>query len=108
MFDNGAIAGSRPLCDQKWLPFSRQVGVTGRTVAPRLYMACGISGAPQHLAGMKGSQFIVAVNRDPDAAIFGVADCIVVEDLHHFLPLLVRKHRERSGHNEQGEERTWE
>jgi electron transfer flavoprotein alpha subunit len=95
MFDNGAIAGSRPLCDHKWLPFSRQVGVTGRTVAPRLYLACGISGAQQHLAGMKGSQFIVAVNRDPDAAIFAVADCIVVEDLNIFLPLLVRKHRER-------------
>lgn len=106
MFANAAIGASRPLCDQKWLPFSRQVGVTGKTVSPRLYLACGISGAQQHLAGVKGSRFIVAINRDPDAAIFSVADCIVIGDLHTFLPLLVRKYRERRTINDHQEQCT--
>ncbi len=94
MFANSAVAASRPLCDLKWLPHSRQVGTTGRTIAPRLYLACGISGAQQHLAGMKGAQFTVAINTDPDAAIFAHADCIIVEDAISFLRQLVRLHGE--------------
>lgn len=94
MFANAAVAGSRPLCDLKWLPHSRQVGTTGRTIAPRLYLACGISGAQQHLAGMKGAQFTVAINTDPDAAIFAHADCIIVEDAVTFLWQLMRLHEE--------------
>lgn len=98
LFPNAAVAASRPLCDRKWLPFSQQVGVTGKTIAPRLYMACGISGSQQHLAGIKGAQCIIAINRDPQAAIFSVADYIVVDDLHAFLPLLSAKQGERSNH----------
>lgn len=94
MFANAAVAASRPLCDLKWLPHSRQVGTTGMTIAPRLYLACGISGAQQHLAGMKGAQFTVAINTDPDAAIFAHADCIIVEDAVSFLRQLVRLHGE--------------
>ena len=85
---NAAVAASRPLCDLQWLPYSRQVGATGKTVFPRLYIACGISGAQQHVYGMKDSQWIVAVNTDPHAAIFSVAHLGVVEDLVSFLPLL--------------------
>ena len=94
LFPNSAIGASRIVCDQKWIPYPHQVGVTGRTVAPKLYMACGISGAQQHIAGMKGSQLIVAVNTDPRAAIFSISDYIIVEDLKTFLPLLIQKHKE--------------
>ena len=95
LFTNAAIGASRPLCDLKWLPLSRQVGVSGKTVAPRLYLACGISGSQQHLAGIKGANCIVAINSDPHAAIFSVADYIVIDDLHTFLPLLAAKYHER-------------
>jgi electron transfer flavoprotein alpha subunit len=94
IFPNSAIGASRIVCDRKWLPYGHQVGVTGKTVAPKLYLACGISGAQQHIVGMKGSQLIVAVNRDPHAAIFDIADYIIVEDLAKFLPALVQKHEE--------------
>lgn len=94
LFPNSAVGASRIVCDQKWLPYAHQVGVTGKTVSPRLYMACGISGAQQHIAGMKGSQLIVAVNTDPRAAIFSISDYIIVEDLKTFLPLLIQKHEE--------------
>lgn len=94
IFSRSAVGSSRPLCDLGWLPYGHQVGSTGKTVSPKLYMACGISGASQHLAGMKSSQIIVAVNRDPNAAIFSVADYGVVEDLTVFLPLLADKYRE--------------
>lgn len=90
---NAAVAASRPLCDLKWLPYSRQVGATGKTVAPKLYLACGISGAQQHLQGMKESQLIVAINTDPNAAIFSHADYCIVEDITTFLPLLVKKYK---------------
>ena len=98
LFPNAAVGASRPVCDRKWIPFSNQVGVTGKTIAPRLYMACGISGSPQHLAGIKGAHCIVAINTDPHAAIFSVADYIVIDDLHAFLPLLAHKYRERLDH----------
>ena len=86
--DKAAVAGSRPVCDRGWLPYNRQVGITGATVAPALYLACGISGAAQHIAGMSGAGLVVAINKDPRAAIFQHADLGVVEDLTTFLPLL--------------------
>lgn len=94
LFPNSAVGASRIICDQKWLPYAHQVGVTGKTVSPKLYMACGISGAQQHIAGMKGSQLIVAVNTDPQAAIFSISDYIIIEDLKTFLPILIQKYEE--------------
>lgn len=88
-FGKSAVAGSRPLCDLGWLKGHQQVGLTGMTVTPRFYLACGISGAYQHLAGMKDSGFIAAINRDPRAAIFNWSDLCIVEDLETFLPLLI-------------------
>lgn len=82
---NAALAGSRPVCDLGWLPYRQQVGLTGATVAPRLYIACGISGARQHTVGMQGAGFIVAITHDPQAAIFNLADVCLVEELPAFL-----------------------
>lgn len=86
LFPRSAVAASRPVVDAGWLEYRRQVGQTGATVAPRLYMACGVSGARQHTMGMRGSGFIVAISTDPNAAIFNLADVVVVEDLTRFIP----------------------
>ncbi|HEU5453539.1 MAG TPA: electron transfer flavoprotein subunit alpha/FixB family protein [Terriglobales bacterium] len=91
----GAVVScSRPVVDAKWLPKSRQVGTSGKTVKPKVYLACGISGAFQHLAGLKGNPFLIAINKNPKAPIFQVADVGVVADLLEFLPVLTEKARE--------------
>ncbi len=89
----GEYGASRPVVDSDWADHSRQVGTTGQTVSPKLYVACGISGAIQHLAGMKKSEFIVAINTDKDAPIGEVADVLLVADLKQFLPVLTEKVR---------------
>ncbi len=88
-----AVSCSRPVVDAKWLEKSRQVGSSGQTVKPKVYMACGISGSFQHLAGLKGNPFIVAINKNPKAPIFQVADVGIVDDILEFLPELTAKIR---------------
>jgi len=85
----GAIAASRPLVDLGWIPVDNQVGLSGRTVQPKVYLACGISGSSQHIAGMRNSQLIIAINQDRDAPIFQIAHCGVVGDLTEILPALL-------------------
>jgi electron transfer flavoprotein alpha subunit len=91
----GAVSCSRPVVDAKWLEKSRQVGSSGKTVKPKVYLACGISGAFQHLAGLKGNPFIVAINKNPKAPIFRVADVGIVADILEFLPELTAKVQEQ-------------
>ena len=87
----GELAASRPICDSGWLPMDRQIGSSGQTVAPKLYLALGISGAIQHIVGMKGSRAIVAVNKDSEAPIFEIADYAVVGNLFDVVPPLIEE-----------------
>ena len=84
----GEIAASRPICDEGWLPMERKIGSSGQTVAPKLYLALGISGAIQHVVGMKGARTIVAINKDQNAPIFEIADYGVVGDIFEVMPAL--------------------
>ncbi len=92
-----AVSCSRPVVDAKWMEKSRQVGSSGKTVKPKVYLACGISGAFQHLAGIKGNPFLIAINKNPKAPIFQVADVGIVDDVLEFLPELTNKVREMRG-----------
>jgi electron transfer flavoprotein alpha subunit len=83
-----AVAGTRIICDRGWLGYNRQVGVSGAVVAPALYIACGISGASQHVMGMRGAGYVIAINTDPRAAIFNEADICIVEDITQFIPMV--------------------
>lgn len=89
LFPKSSIAGSRILCDNGWIEYRYQVGLTGKKVSPLLYVACGISGSPQHIAGMKDSGTVVSINRDPGAAIFSHSDICIIEDLEKFIPAFI-------------------
>ncbi len=93
IFPKSAMGSSKGACDLGWLGYEHQIGITGQTVSPRLYIACGISGAVQNISGMRGSQTIIGINSDPDASIFNVADYGIVENLETFIPTFLEEFR---------------
>lgn len=97
IFPRSAVGASRLVCDMGWLDRSRQIGITGTTVTPELYIACGISGAVQHVSALRGAGYVVAINTDPGAPIFNVADLCIVEDLCAFIPAFLKIYNARYG-----------
>ncbi len=96
LFPRSATGASRPICDYGWATYSKQVGITGTIVSPKLYIACGISGANQHIEGIKNSQLIVAINTDPDAPVFQIADICIIADTIEFIRLFVKKAKNKN------------
>jgi len=97
LFPRSALGASRAVCDLGWMEYRHQIGTTGQTVSPKLYIACGISGAIQHTSGMKNAQTIIAINSDPNAAIFSVSHYAIVEDLLSFIPVLMEEYTHPPG-----------
>lgn len=97
LFPKSAIGSTRAVCDLGWLDYTHQIGSTGNKVSPRLYIACGISGAIQHIAGMKGSRMVIAINTDRQAPIFGISRYGIVEDVNAFIPLVIDAVKNGSG-----------